>query len=559
MGSVRGIIRVMAFFDVILVLPYTFTDHPSFPEALIKGALEDGGFSVGVIETPFWQNKEPFAALGRPRLFFAIVSGPVDSVLLNYTATRKRRREDLYQLGGKACFQGGPRSISQKIRPDRTIIVFANRLREAFRGVPVVIGGIEASLRAFAHYDLLENRIRRSILLDSRASLAVMGMGEKQVVSLARIAKAGGPIEEARVPGTARISNDLPDEEQIVLLPSLKDIQEEPGRLLEAQILIQQGGMAGKRLAQAQGERFVLAEPPQSYSPLDLDAIYGRAYSRTHPGKKLISPALQMNLFSITTHRGCCGGCTFCAIEAHQGRRVITRSPESILREAHGLGRHPRWRGYVSDLGGPSAEMAGLDCQERACTRPSCLFPKPCPRLAPVKPFLDLLRAIRKQPHIKKVFLGSGIRYDLFLEFPELLEEILVHHAGPFLRIAPEHTQDHVLALMQKPGFASLEAFVRLFRSISRGLKRSVVLKPYLMVGHPGETLEDVQAMLRRLKALSLPTTDVQIFTPSPGTLSTAMYYAEQSPLHRPLAVEKGIRALMERKALLTEQQAATV
>ncbi|MDQ1333088.1 MAG: hypothetical protein QG552_38, partial [Thermodesulfobacteriota bacterium] len=548
----RVIIGDMPPFDVIFVLPYPFADHPSFPEGLLKKALEASGFSVGIIETPSWQKKEAFQGLGRPRLFFAIISGPVDSLVLNYTANRKRRKEDLYQWGGKAFFDGTPLSVAHKIRPDRTVIVFANRLREAFKGVPIVIGGIEASLRLFAHYDFLEDRIRRSILLDSRAAIAVTGMGERQLVALARSCREGIPLEEAALQGTARVCAGPPDGQETVILPSLEEVQHDPVRLLDAQVLIEKARLAGKRLAQGQGGRYIVAEPSEVYSRSDLDSIYGRPYRRSHLDRKALSPALQMNLFSIDTHRGCGGECAFCAIGVHQGKRVISRSRESIVGEAHRLIRHPRWRGFISDLGGPSAEMYGMDCGEGSCVRGSCLFPKVCPRLPPVRSFVELLREIRALSGIQKVFLGSGIRYDLFLNHPDLLKEILLYHVGRFLRIAPEHTQGTVLSLMRKPPFESLKAFVRLFQRVSRGLSRPVELRPYLIVGHPGETPVDVREMASRLKALSLPATDVQIFTPTPGTLATAMYYAEMAPDRRPIPVEKRISALVERKALLT-------
>jgi len=543
--------------DVIFALPYPFADHPSFPEGVLKRALEAFGFSVGVIETPRWQTREAFQVFGRPRLFFAIISGPVDSLVLNYTANRKRRKEDLYQSGGKAFFQDAPLSIAHKIRPDRTVIVFANRLREAFKGVPIVIGGIEASLRVFAHYDFLEDQVRRSILLDSRASIAVAGMGEKPLVGLARFVREGGPLEKADLPGTVRVCSRLPpDMEAVVTLPSLEEAKQDPARLLDAQILFEKARLAGKRIAQEQGGRYIVAEPVEAYSREDLDAIYGRAYTRSHLSGKPLTPALQMNLFTIDTHRGCGGGCSFCAIGVHQGKGIASRSRASVLEEARRLTRHPRWRGVISDLGGPSAEMVGMDCEEGPCARASCLFPRICPRLPSVRAFAELLREVRALPGIKKVFVGSGIRFDLFLDHPDLLKEVLDRHVGRFLRIAPEHTQDPVLALMRKPSFQSLKAFVQLFHRVSRHLKRPVELKPYLMVGHPGETLDDVREMASKLKALRLPSTDVQIFTPTPGTLSTAMYAAGMSPDHRPIPVEKGIRALVSRKALLAGGQA---
>ena len=539
-------------FDVILVLPYPFSDHPSFPEGILKKALEVEGFSVGILETPFWQKPESFAMLGRPRLFFAIVSGPVDSVVLNYTSSRKRRREDLYQFGGKAFFQDTPSSIAYKIRPDRTTLVFANRIREQFKEAPIVIGGLEASLRVFAHYDFQEDRIRRSILLDSRADLAVTGMGEKQIVSIARLVRQGVGAGEIDIPGTARIAPAPPSSKDFVELPSFQRISEDPRKLMEAQLTHEQAVLQDKGVCQEQGGRWVVVRRAETYSTSDLDHIYGQDCSRSHQSAESLTPALQMNLFSITSHRGCCGGCSFCSIAMHEGKQIVSRSRESILQEVEKMTRHPAWKGSISDIGGASAEMYGMDCTQSGCSKPSCLQPQPCRHLSSVSPFLELLRECRKVRNVKRIFVGSGIRYDLFLEHPELLEEIMVHHAGRFLRIAPEHTEDDVLRLMRKPSFDSLEKFVRLFESINRGLRRKIRLAPYLIVGHPGEKHRHIEAMARKVRRLGLLSTDVQIFTPTPGTLSTAMFYSGVSPSFEPLEAEKDVQALMRRKAFLT-------
>jgi uncharacterized radical SAM protein YgiQ len=539
--------------DVILVLPYPFSDHPSFPEGILKKALEAEGFSVGILETPFWQKPASFALLGKPRLFFAIVSGPVDSVVLNYTSSRKRRREDLYQFRGKAFFEDTPSSIAYKIRPDRTTLVFANRIREQFKDAAIVIGGLEASLRVFAHYDFQEDRIRRSVLLDSRADLAVTGMGEKQVVSIARLLERGAVAGGIDIPGTARVAAAPPPSKDCVELPSLESITGDALKLMEAQLLHEQAVLQGKGVCQEQGGRWVIAQKAEVYSSPDLDHIYGQEYSRAHRSARSPTPALQVNLFSITSHRGCCGGCSFCSIAMHEGKKIVSRSRESILREVERMTGHPAWKGSISDIGGASAEMYGMDCAQNGCDKPSCLQPRPCRHLSSVTPFLELLQACRKIRGVKKVFVGSGIRFDLFLQLPELLEEIMVHHAGRFLRIAPEHTEDPVLRLMRKPAFDTLEKFVRLFESINRGLRRKIQLAPYLIVGHPGESWEHVQSMARKIRRLGLRSTDVQIFTPTPGTLSTAMFYSGVSPAFKPLEVEKSIKALLRRKNLLTK------
>jgi uncharacterized radical SAM protein YgiQ len=549
-------------YDVIFVQPYPFADHPSFPEGILKRALEAAGFSVGVIETPFWQETEPFKALGRPRLFFAVISGPLDSVVLNYTAGRRRRREDLYQLDGAGFFAGRPPDIKFKIRPDRTLTVFCNRLRAACRDVPLVIGGVEASLRCFAHYDFQEARVRRSVLLDSRADILVHGSGEKQIVAIARLLRQGQPAAAIAIAGTARLWPQLPPGSECVELPSCEEVQADPARLLDSQLRIQ--GAGGRCIAQRHANRWVVQAPAEPYSGADLDFIYGLAYSRRHPGHDGFSPALRMNLFSVTAHRGCAGGCAFCSITQSEGRRVISRSPESILAEIRSLAAHREWRGTVSDIGGPTAEMYGSDCAAPSCRRPSCLLPGPldgrplgglsaaCPQLGVGEPYRDLLRRARALPGVTKVLLGSGVRHDLMLANPELLEEIMREHVGRFLRVAPEHTEDEVLALMGKPPFAVFAEFVRLFQRLNRKLRRPVELAPYLIVGHPGETAAMVPAMRRKLDALGLRSCDAQIFTPSPGTLASAMFHSGLSPAGNPVPVERDIRSLQQRKQLLT-------
>jgi uncharacterized radical SAM protein YgiQ len=543
-------------FDVILALPYPFSDHPSFPEGILNKALEISGFSVGILETPFWQRSSSFACLGKPRLFFAIIAGPVDSIVLNYTSSRKRRMEDLYQFGGKGFFEGASSSIHSKIRPDRTTLVFANRIREEFKDVPIVIGGLEASLRLFAHYDFQEDRVRRSILLDSRADLAVTGMGEKQIATIARLLDQGVSAREIEIAGTARLAADPPQKENFVVLPSLESIEQDALKFLQSQLMVERAVLQGKGVCQEQNGRWVIVQKAEDYARSDLNGIYGQIYSRAHRTGKLLSPALQMNLFSVTSHRGCCGGCAFCSIATHEGKRLVSRSPESIVQEVETLTRHVAWKGHVSDIGGASAEMYGAHCRKNDCVKPSCLHPKPCTHLSSGVPFLELLRQCRRVKGVKKIFVSSGIRFDLFLQYPEHLEEIMVHHAGGFLRIAPEHTEDEVLRLMKKPPFETLERFVRLFQSINRRLRRKIQLSPYLIVGHPGEKPNHVESMAKKIRSLGFRRADVQIFTPSPGTLSTAMFYSNASPTCKPIEVEKNVKALMQRKELLADRTA---
>ena len=541
----------MSSFDIIFVLPYPFSDHPSFPEGILRRALEFAGFRVGIIENPSWQKKEFFGALGRPRLFFAIITGPVDSVVLNYTSTGRRRMEDLYQPGGKAFFEGFPNSIKYKIRPDRTTIVFANKIKELFHDIPLIIGGVEASLRCFAHYDFQQKKIRRSILLDSRADILVTGMGEKQLVRIARILQSEGSIEDIGLPGTAKILDKYAEENSFVELPSFENILKDRTQLLETHLMMERAMLMRKGIVQKHAERYVVQYASENYSSLDLDDTYNQHYARMHPKARYISPALRMNLFSITAHRGCAGGCSFCSIGIHQGKKIVSRSLGSIKREIHELTRHDAWKGYISDIGGATAEMYGSDCGLEDCSRPSCLYPERCKLFDPGKRYLELLRTCRKIGGVKKIFLGSGVRYDLLLDNHELLEEIMVYHSGRFLRIAPEHTENSVLRLMRKPSYEVFKSFIQLFNSINKGLKRRIELAPYLIVGHPGETWGDVVEMGKKLKSLGLKTSGVQIFTPNPATLSTAMYYAERDLSLKPIPIEKEIRELVKRKNFL--------
>ena len=471
-------------------------------------------------------------------------------LVLNYTASRRRRREDLYQFEGTAFFSGRPPDIKFKIRPDRTLTVFCNRLREAYRDVPLVIGGVEATQRCFAHYDFQENKVRRSVLLDSRADILVSGNGEKQVVAIAGLLRRGVAAAQIDIPGMARVCSRLTLEKDCLELPACEAVQADPGQLLHSQLRI--AGAGGRRaLAQKHANRWVVQNPAELYESADLDHVYGLDYGRRHLKSSAYSPALRMNLFSITAHRGCAGGCAFCSITQSEGRRVVSRSADSIFREIRSLAAHPEWRGVVSDIGGATAEMYGSDCLVASCSRDSCLRPRVCRHFNPGEPYQQLLRRARALPGVKKVMLGSGVRHDLLLQNPDLLAEIMGEHCGRFLRVAPEHTEDEVLALMGKPRFEVFEEFVALFQRLNRGLRRPVELAPYLIVGHPGETMVMVRDMKKKMRALGLKTCDAQLFTPTPGTLSTAMYHAGLSPSGKEIAVEKDIRALQQRKQIL--------
>jgi len=543
----------MSRYDVIFVTPYPFSDHPSFPEGILKRVLESGGFSVGIIEKPFWQKKESFSILGKPNLFFAIISGPVDSVVLNYTSSRKRRMEDQYQTEGKGFFEGYPPSIKYRIRPDNTTIVFANRIRENFRGIPIIIGGVEASLRQFAHYDFQKDKIRRSILFDSRADLLVNGPGEKQIVKIAEGLRSGKNIGDMELRGTSRILKNVTGIENRLELPSLEDIIVDKKKLLESYLKKEKGIGARKTICQKNGDRYVINFPTEIYTGDDLDKFYSYDYSRTHSAKGIYSPALRMNLFSITSHRGCGGGCSFCSIPLNEGKKIISRSVDSILKEVDSLKKHKAWRGVISDVGGPSAEMYGYGCSTKGCIKNSCMSPGNCPSLQKGDSYLKLLRQLRNTTGIKNILIGSGVRFDNLTGNPALLSDILEHHSGKFLRIAPEHTEDHILTIMRKPGFSALTEFKEQFTIINNKMNRKILLAPYLITGHPGETFEDVKNMKKKIRSLGLTTEDTQIFTPTPGTYSTALYYSEITPDGNSLFVEKNIKELIRRKKFLSE------
>ncbi len=534
-------------FDIIFVLPYKFSDHPLFPEAILKRALEEKGFSVGVIETPYHLKASSFTILGKPRLFFAIISGPVDSLVLNYTSLRKRRREDLYQTDGKAFFPDSPKSIKYKIRPDRTVIVFSSKIKEVFKGVPIVIGGIEASLRRFAHYDFLDDRVRRSILLDSRADILVWGLGEKQIVRIAELMRRGAELKDIKINGISKVEKE-PSFKDYVKLPSYEELLEERELLLKATLIVEKESFKGSVIVQKHQDRFVVQYGAEFYTPHELEKSYSYNYTRLHlDGSKKLTPALKFNLFSVQTHRGCGGGCSYCSINFHEGKRIISRSIESIVKEIYSLKKHPLWKGVVYDLSAPSPEMYGSECNVFSCKRNSCIYKKVCGVFKKEMNFHGLLKEVRKIDGVK-VYVESGVRYDLLLDKPDLLYELLKYHTRKFLRVAPEHSQENVLRLMRKPDFSKFEEFYRMFLDVKKKIRKNIDLIPYIIVGFPGESIKDVYELKKRLGALGIKRVDLQVFTPTPGSVATAMYYSGVDFNFRKIPVEKSVKKLAERK-----------
>jgi len=565
--------------DVVLVTGDAYVDHPSFGMAVIGRVLEAAGFRVGVIAQPDWQGPAAFAALGRPRLFFGVTGGNMDSMVNRYTADRRLRHDDSYTPGA----EGGK-------RPDRAAIVYAQRCREAFRDVPIVLGGIEASLRRLAHFDVWSETVRRSILPDAKADILVYGNGERAILEIARRAKAGEAIRTmAGIRGTARlvepVGDDVPlvDERTLeppetppladgvaaaVLLPSFEALRGDPVLYAHAARVInrESNPLNARPLLQAHGDRMVRVEPPAwPLAEADLDAVHELPYARApHPAYGAAKiPAWEMIRFSVAIVRGCFGGCAFCAIAGHEGRIIQSRSPASVLREiAEVRDRTLGFTGTISDLGGPSANMWRLGCRDAAaqarCRRPSCLHPSICRNLGTDHaPLIALYRAARAVPGVKRVLIASGVRHDLALESPAYIDELVAHHVGGTLKVAPEHTEPGPLALMMKPGPDLFDRFRDRFEAAARRAGKTLHLVPYFIAAHPGTTDADMLALALWLKARGFRPDQVQTFLPTPMTLATAMYHAGRSPL-RPVRRDgpavftaKGLRQRRLHKAFL--------
>ena len=647
--------------DVLLVSGDAYVDHPSFGAALLGRWLAAHGFTVGVAAQPRWRDREAaladLTAMGRPRLFAGVTAGAVDSMLAHYTAFRKKRHDDAYTPGGQAG-----------ARPNRASVVYTGLVRQAFPGLPVVLGGIEASLRRVSHYDFWDDALRRPLLQDSKADLLVYGMGEAALLEIARRARAlrdeahakqclrrpgemispgpprygvpvtgerpaAGEVKSAQaapetpesflsraalveacrdVPGTAWMASpaearswlgldaDAPPEpprsrpdaaktpaRPVLILPSHEDILANPALLMRATLDMEKHVHAGNRYAlQESGGRALVLAPPAAPLPReDLDLLHGLPYSRLpHPRYKEPVPAWEMIRASITTHRGCGGGCAFCSLALHQGRRVTSRSADSILAEAAliaagpGAAGHnatgsdarppaggkkspapkapPRWAGSISDVGGPSANMWQAACAlppDKECARPSCLHPAPCP-LFQVDQGLGvrLLRAVAALPGVRHVRVASGVRFDLALRDPEALRAYTSEFTGGQLKTAPEHSEDAVLGLMRKPGLAVFERFLEAFARHCRATGKEQYVIPYLMSAHPGCADADMRALAAWLKKRDWRPRQVQCFIPTPGTVATAMFYAGVSPDGRPVHVARTDAARLRQHRLLT-------
>lgn len=540
--------------DIILVSGDAYVDHPAWAAAILGRWLEKNGFKVGIIAQPRWDNPEDIEKLGRPRLMFSVSAGNMDSMINHYTADRRKRKEDAYSPGGKAG-----------LRPDRATLVYSNLIRQAYPGVPLVIGGVEASLRRLAHYDYWSDKVRRSILLDSRADLLIYGMGEKNLLAVARRLQKGENISAIHdLAGTCYVTGEPPEESR--KLPSLEEVSSNHKLFTRAtrMILEENNPWQAKPLAQRHADRWVVQNPPPlPLSTAELDAYYALPFKRlAHPAydSKGGVPALEPVQFSLLSHRGCFGGCAFCALGLHQGKTIQSRSRGSLVAEARSFIRHPDFKGTIPDVGGPSANMYGMNgldetlCQ--SCRRTSCLFPRACKNLATDhSPSIMLWEALRGVKGVKNIFVASGLRYDLLLKDKSgvYLEELCRNHVSGQLKVAPEHINSDVTRTMHKSGGDTYQRFVDRYQTENRNMGREQYLIPYFMVGHPGCGLKESVELAEYVRdQLGHRPQQVQNFTPTPMTLSTSMYYTGLDPFSgEEVYVPKTEKERRQQRALL--------
>jgi uncharacterized radical SAM protein YgiQ len=538
--------------DVVFVTGDAYVDHPSFAMAIIGRVLEAAGFRVGMVSQPDWQSCEAWKTFGRPRLFFGISAGNMDSMINHYTANKKVRNDDAYSPGGRiGC------------RPDRATLAYCQRAREAYKGVPVIAGGVEASLRRLAHYDYWSDKVRRSILLDSKADLVVYGMGEQTIVEIARRLAAGEAVADLRdLRGVAYAlgASQQPPADALVL-PSYEQVCADKAAFAEATRIIhnETNPYNARRLVQFHDRQAVVVNPPQyPVSQAVMDAVYDLPYTRRpHPSYREPVPAHDMIKDSITIMRGCFGGCTFCSITAHQGRIIQSRSKQSVLNEVRTMTADKDFKGVISDIGGPTANMYEMQCTrpevEARCRRQSCVHPTICKLLGTDHgPLIEIMREARQTPGIKQVRISSGIRMDLAQRSPEYVRELVRHHVGGYLKVAPEHTDPDVLSKMRKPSGDEFEKFSQVFKNESKKAGKKQYLIPYFIASHPGSDLDAMIHLATFLKQNGYRPDQVQDFIPAPMDVATAMYYTGIDPFTRkPVYVAKHLRDRKLQRALM--------
>lgn len=541
--------------DFVLITADAYVDHPSFGHAIISRILEQAGYKVGIIAQPNWKDPSSVKVLGRPKYGFLISGGNIDSMVNHYTASKKIRSDDAYSPGGKAGF-----------RPDRATLVYCNLVRAAYKKVPVIIGGIEASLRRFAHYDYWQDKVRRSLLVDSEADLLIYGMGEHQIVEIADCLRDGFEVQYIRhIAGTCYMVEQLEDVYDYQLIESFEEVSTDKKAYCKAFMseYREQNPMNGKILVQKHGNQYLVQNPPATIlSQGELDNVYRLSYMRTyHPIYEAAGgiPAIQEVKHSLVSERGCFGACAFCALSFHQGKIIQARSHESLLEETQLLLKDETFKGNINDVGGPTANFRHMACakqlKEGACKDKECLYPTVCKNMkVDHKDYLELLRKLRKVEGIKRVFVRSGLRYDYIMADPDktFLEELITHHVSGQLKIAPEHIDETVLDFMMKPCGKSFDAFSKQFYKITERIGKKQYIVPYLMSSHPGSTLKSAIKLAEYLRDIKYMPEQVQDFYPTPGTMSTCMFYTEMDPRTlKPMFIPKSPVEKKMQRALL--------
>ena len=520
-------------FDFVYVIGDAYVDHPSFGPAIISRILESRGFSVGIISQPDWKDDDSISILGTPRLGFLVSGGNMDSMVNHYSVSKKRREMDSFTPGGE-----------MGKRPDYATVVYCNLIRRTYKKTPIIIGGIEASLRRLAHYDYWSNKVKRSILLDSGADLISYGMGERSIVEIAEALESGIDVKDITfIDGTVYKTKDKESIYDAIWLPEWDEIKEDKRKFAESFYTqyCNTDPFSGKRLVEGYGTNFVVQNPPQKpLSEAEMDAVYALPYMRNyHPSYEEAGgvPAIREIKFSLVSNRGCFGGCSFCALTFHQGRIIQTRSHESIIEEAKLITQDKEFKGYIHDVGGPTANFRAPACSKQltkgACPNKQCLFPTPCKNLeVDHKDYIELLRKLRELPKVKKVFIRSGIRFDYLMADKDktFLRELCEHHVSGQLKVAPEHISNAVLQRLGKPSVEVYNKFVKAYKDMNAKIGKEQYLVPYLMSSHPGSTLKEAIELAEYLRDLGYMPEQVQDFYPTPSTISTCMYYTGLDP-----------------------------
>ena len=522
--------------DILLVSGDAYVDHPSFGAALLGRWLVLHGYRVGIVAQPRWKSPDDLLVMGRPKLFAGVTAGALDSMLAHYTAFRKKRSDDAYTPGGRAG-----------ARPNRASLVYAGIVKQAFSKLPIILGGVEASLRRITHYDFWTDKLRRSILIDAKSDMLLYGMAERGILAAADRLRDGLPLGDPSVPGAAYIGkvDDLPAGAKVIELPSHEEITGDPAKLMTATLAIERHVLQANAYAVHRVEnRSLILTPPAPLTTEELDKLYSLPFTRephrSYKGRKI--PAADMIRFSINSHRGCGGGCSFCTLAGHQGRTVRSRSAESILAEAESMVRHPDFKGSISDVGGPSANMwsACCDADPGSCERASCMFPSICPHFkVDQMRQIELLEKVREIDGVKHVRIASGIRHDLALTDDRYIRAVVRDFVGGQLKIAPEHLSDEVLKLMRKPGLKVFERFLDRFEEECNAAGKKQFVIPYLISAFPACTPRHMKQLAEWLARRGWRPEQVQCFIPLPGTVAAAMYYAGIDPAGNPIPVAR--------------------